>query len=1177
MGKLLSILRDTATGALAGIRAVLRFCAGAAAAIGRLLWRTLRIAFRVLKPALLLLLLAAALADIYCETTGIPPPVRRFVLRRLAERGVSADTDNIRAGIVQGVVLENVVVYDGGSRGQAMVRARELRVTPQLGKLFSGRFLPRTVVMKDLEMYPPAGGWLARGAATDFETAAKPAPALPAARLAGTLVFHRNSLDVAGLVGDIGGVRVELDGRISEMPPLDAPPRNDTRPFGWKRLEEQADPALLEKIRHYAELAAPDILPPGDGRFQARFELPLKHMENGSVSGSLFLSDAAYRNVDIRSIRLQFSLCRDQLLLRQARLHVVGDQTVTADLALDLNAGNAAASAAGSLNPEVAVRLLGFSMPAWLAKAKFGEPLQFRLDCRGADRYTGRLSGTLKCHTGGFANRELVVGSLDASLAWAAGADAVLDVRGSGLSWRGVPVRSFQGSAVLAPPDGAAAGMKAAADAVVPGVWKQRLPLLRLEKLEAVLDPEAGERVQGSAKIVSGPDGMRLTADLSGSLAPATLCRLLPEAPADLAGNARKLVFAPKLPSFTCRLDIPAGGPGLGTAQLALQAGAGRFDALPLVSAAVETELRLRIGSADPAAPAGPLVERAEVRKADLVFGREGSENVSARLSCDLLTGRIQGRAEGKLYVDRLFQELHIQPTPFFQRMTQRGAPAAFAMKLEDSPLDPVEWRGGGTLDAPGLAFDALVFESTSGTLAFSPNLLAFKGVRGRTRDGEETALDLDVTLPRGDVRLNGTLDGDPSIARAFLAPNSRQSFDAIFRDIAWDPAKRPHCEIGRVEYTTSGSSGNGSWRLLLDCKVGTENATWRGIRTERAGAEIAVDIPGRVTINNIRLIIGGRESTGEIHLSWAGTPSCQFKVLSAGDPQVLLCGINPDWKPYFDTVGFDASSLVSCEGSLLLGDEARPRLRGTLRTPSCHYKKFTFADLSAKWSLEGSQVHLAPVSLSLCGGQLLATGQYDFHSDTGQVSVSGNNIQLGPLMEAAGQKPGRIAAEGRLGGSCRLELTSPKAGAPPLLNGTGTLRITQADLRALPVISKLADLVGFGRLGSISRLDATLDFAGDRVRASEFHTDGSILALYGNGDFNRTTRKLDFRVRGEMLKSTHVIPFLLRPFSWFFEAELSGTPDAPSWRLVRSLGSQEAEDEEPSELVGPPAPDNVP
>jgi hypothetical protein len=135
-------------------------------------------------------------------------------------------------------------------------------------------------------------------------------------------------------------------------------------------------------------------------------------------------------------------------------------------------------------------------------------------------------------------------------------------------------------------------------------------------------------------------------------------------------------------------------------------------------------------------------------------------------------------------------------------------------------------------------------------------------------------------------------------------------------------------------------------------------------------------------------------------------------------------------------------------------------------------------------------------------------------------------------------------------------------------------LRITHADLRALPIISQLAELIGFGRLGSISRLDAALNFVGDRVSASEFHTDGSILALYGNGDFNRTTRKLDFRVRGEMLKSTHVIPFLLRPFSWFFEAELSGTPEAPSWRMVRSLSSKAPEDDEPSELVGPPAPE---
>ena len=85
------------------------------------------------------------------------------------------------------------------------------------------------------------------------------------------------------------------------------------------------------------------------------------------------------------------------------------------------------------------------------------------------------------------------------------------------------------------------------------------------------------------------------------------------------------------------------------------------------------------------------------------------------------------------------------------------------------------------------------------------------------------------------------------------------------------------------------------------------------------------------------------------------------------------------------------------------------------------------------------------------------------------------------------------------------------------------------------------------------------LGFAGDVVLVNEFHTNGTVIALKGDGNYNRSSNQLDFRVKGEMFKSTF-LRNVLRPLSWFFDAELTGTPDKPNWRMLRGFSDDKSE-----------------
>ena len=92
------------------------------------------------------------------------------------------------------------------------------------------------------------------------------------------------------------------------------------------------------------------------------------------------------------------------------------------------------------------------------------------------------------------------------------------------------------------------------------------------------------------------------------------------------------------------------------------------------------------------------------------------------------------------------------------------------------------------------------------------------------------------------------------------------------------------------------------------------------------------------------------------------------------------------------------------------------------------------------------------------------------------------------------------------------------------------------------------------GSLGEITRLDARLTFNGQKVRVADFETNGTLLALQGNGDYNFATKELLFNIQGQALKDDGLVSWVFSPLSWLFEVQLYGTADNYKWYFPRSL-----------------------
>ena len=66
--------------------------------------------------------------------------------------------------------------------------------------------------------------------------------------------------------------------------------------------------------------------------------------------------------------------------------------------------------------------------------------------------------------------------------------------------------------------------------------------------------------------------------------------------------------------------------------------------------------------------------------------------------------------------------------------------------------------------------------------------------------------------------------------------------------------------------------------------------------------------------------------------------------------------------------------------------------------------------------------------------------------------------------------------------------------------------------------------------------------------------TNGTIIALNGSGEYNWDTDKMYFQVSGEALKEVSILSMVLKPLTWAFHAELTGTRAKNEWTLRTAL-----------------------
>lgn len=324
-------------------------------------------------------LLAVVLADAYFEIVGLPGPLRQWALEAMRERGVVADADRIKIGLVRGVKLYDVIIWDQRRGADTMLEAERIHCRISLPGMLTGR--------------PALRSFKLSGGTVDLPLSATTEPLRPLGPLSIRSLRaevewnpRRNAVILKPTEALIEGVRIKLAGSLIHFPA----PAPGGGVLGWQRFSLLQSPAVQQQLVRVDDFLKTNRFTPNAAWVDVYANIDLNHPDTSSIQGDFRFHDVTVKGIRMPEIVSSFRITPDTLSLRKLRLSLAQDTVIDGEITLALPRQHLSLKIDGSLDPKLAFRLFDIPLPRPLAETTFITPPHVRLTLTGPLRDPGQ-------------------------------------------------------------------------------------------------------------------------------------------------------------------------------------------------------------------------------------------------------------------------------------------------------------------------------------------------------------------------------------------------------------------------------------------------------------------------------------------------------------------------------------------------------------------------------------------------------------------------------------------------------------------------------------------------------------------------------------------------------------------------------------------------------------------
>ncbi|OGV53622.1 MAG: hypothetical protein A2X49_06100 [Lentisphaerae bacterium GWF2_52_8] len=541
--------------------------------------------------------------------------------------------------------------------------------------------------------------------------------------------------------------------------------------------------------------------------------------------------------------------------------------------------------------------------------------------------------------------------------------------------------------------------------------------------------------------------------------------------------------------------------------------------------------------------------------------------------SCVLTNDTFSSSFEGSAQAALLYPFLNGTSSLFLKQNISAGRqPVSFKGSISVPSLKEPECQGDILVSLPSVNIRGLNLNNFTTKLSFNKRFIKANEFEATLKDGVKLSGDI-VCIPEEQVFSASIFcSGSPEEVLVLLEKDHKALLDSFMADVIW-PNKKSLAEAALDIHYSWGAQPS----YFMSGDIVLTDFSYRGIKFDYGATKFHIDsdglivLPGVVVQNSdgqalIAAAYDGRSparsktSRQNPFLASFDTPSnrLSFTVDSSISPQNLLVCLYPPWKE--QSIVFNGSSEIKAQGFV---DYARPSeswYNAKIRHGRAAWNGIPLEKLDADLSFHEQNLKIENATANICGGDAAISYDYNFGTATGRIEFKLEDGNLPAVLKSVNWDKFSGLKRGELSTKLEADISYDKKDNI-LLNGAGHMSLENSDIWTVPFFGGMLKMIGqawaIDKFGEVSKLECDYTLDGNRLVTNSINSDGSIIAIKGDGSYSWETKEYSFNVRAEPLKNT--LPFkmasvLLSPVSWLFEARVYGKHNEVNWEQNSSL-----------------------
>lgn len=414
---------------------------------------------------------------------------------------------------------------------------------------------------------------------------------------------------------------------------------------------------------------------------------------------------------------------------------------------------------------------------------------------------------------------------------------------------------------------------------------------------------------------------------------------------------------------------------------------------------------------------------------------------------------------------------------------------------------------------------------------------------------------------------ISGDFVGNPEAIHYFpLQKQARTILKNIWKDFKWSPLS-PAKFSGTYMNSLNPLDRKLTNLNLFQGKLKASNAQYNGLQTRRLESDVYVT-NDYVFLDNMKVTLD-KQDHAKLKLAISPLASNSYINIESHEAKVpikpLLELFQKGLSGSLSPITFNESATVSTFNAVFPIEQTDGQdnfLICYADFPELSFLEHKIYQSSSEISLFKNFLDIQISKSQAYKGEVKGRISSNLNTKPFKLDLQFKNLNLTSLSQQFA--PDSTQVSGKLSGLSSLEVTpSNEHRSYNLLNGTGSLNITNGAFFSVPILSplieKINNFVPFGNTSEITEIHSTLKFQGDKIFVPRLVSNGKIIAFSSNGYYDWKDEYLKFNIKTHYLHKLFSLP---KPFDFdpisailsnstgFMNSEIKGKIEDPTWKF---------------------------